>query len=377
MAVLPSCSRAAGDAGDKARELQQVRSRIQALQERFRRGGEEKTRAERELQRLESGIGRLQQRLRTIAEELDRDGQQLAELQSRQQRQLEALQTQRRQLASEVRAAYLMGHQQQIKLLLNQQQPASVGRVLVYFAYLTRARSERIASLHETLRQLRQLEEQIEQKRARLNALQQRKRAESQRLEQQKRERQALVARLSQQLQAQGGELKRLQADERRLRELVASLQDVFADISADSGQRLPFAKLKGKLGWPVRGRLSKRFGSRRGNSGLKWEGVMIAAPEGGAVHAVAAGRVAFADWMRGFGLLLIIDHGDGYMSLYGHNESLYKEVGEWVDSGEVIATTGASGGQTKSGLYFELRHRGRPINPLRWCAGKPSARPG
>jgi septal ring factor EnvC (AmiA/AmiB activator) len=130
-------------------------------------------------------------------------------------------------------------------------------------------------------------------------------------------------------------------------------------------------------LRWPAQGHLAKRFGTLRGNSGLKWQGVLIEAPEGGQVRAVSQGRVAFSDWMRGFGLLLIIDHGDGYMTLYGHNQALYKEVGEWVDSGEVVASLGASGGQTQAGLYFEIRHNGQPVNPLGWCTGKPAAASG
>jgi septal ring factor EnvC (AmiA/AmiB activator) len=150
----------------------------------------------------------------------------------------------------------------------------------------------------------------------------------------------------------------------------------MLVDIPAEADGQQPFHSRKGKLRWPARGRLAQRFGAPR-SGGLRWRGVMIEAQEGGEVRAVSQGRIAFSDWMRGFGLLLIIDHGDGYMSLYGHNQTLYKEVGEWVDTGEVVALLGASGGRTESGLYFEMRHKGRPINPVHWCAGKPAASSG
>jgi septal ring factor EnvC (AmiA/AmiB activator) len=207
-----------------------------------------------------------------------------------------------------------------------------------------------------------------------LTALQEEQRQQAAQLEVQRQNREQVLVQLNTQLDNQGGELKHLQTDEKQLQALVRSLQELLSDIPVEASQQKPFKALKGQLRWPARGQLVKRFGSLRGNSGLKWQGVLIEAPEGGQVRAVSKGRVAFADWMRGFGLLLIIDHGDGYMSLYGQNEALYKEVGEWVDSGEVVATLGASGGQTEAGLYFEIRHNGHPVNPLSWCAGTPAA---
>jgi len=270
-----------------------------------------------------------------------------------------------------------MGRQQQVKLLLNQEQPSAIGRALVYFGYLSRARLAQIEVMRMTLQQLRDLEQSVGEKTQQLNELRIRHEDESARLRQQKGAREQLLAEVTRELASRGGELKRLRNDEQQLQELVASLQEVLADVPAAAGEQRPFKTMKGKLSWPARGELARSYGSRRGNTGLKWQGVLIAAPEGGKVRAISQGRVAFADWMRGFGLLLIIDHGDGYMSLYGQNQALYKEVGEWVDTGEVVATLGASGGQTKAGLYFELRHKGRPINPLGWCAGTPAPAAG
>jgi septal ring factor EnvC (AmiA/AmiB activator) len=245
--------------------------------------------------------------------------------------------------------------------------------MLTYFGYFSRARAEKIDAMKTSLERLQTLQGDIEEKTLALSRLRNSQRTRMARLAEQKQLRAKAVAALRQQLAKQGGALKRLQADEQRLQELVHSLQNLLADIPSDAAHNKPFNAMKGALRWPARGQLSARFGAPRGDSGLTWQGVLITAPEGGKVHAVAQGRVAFADWMRGFGLLLIIDHGDGYMSLYGHNQALYKEVGEWVDTGEVVATLGASGGQIQAGLYFELRHRGRPVNPRKWCRGKPS----
>ncbi|MEN8762338.1 MAG: peptidoglycan DD-metalloendopeptidase family protein [Thiogranum sp.] len=367
----------AQDAIEKARELNELRARIQSLQQKLEANERKKSHAEKRLHDIENQISESSRALRRIDNELDAKRRQLQALREKQRGQTTQLKRQREHLASEVRTAYAMGHQQQVKLLLNQEQPSAVGRMLVYFGYFSRARLQRIGAMRASLEQLHALEESIAQKTASLTILRSSQQLESQRLRERKQTRKQAVAALSRELKNQGGKLRRLKTNEQQLQELVSSLQELLVDIPADATRAQPFSTLKGKLRWPTRGRLAKRFGARRGSGGLTWRGVMIEAAEGGDVRAVSQGRVAFSDWMRGFGLLVIIDHGDGYMSLYGHNQALYKEVGEWVDSGEVVALLGASGGQTASGLYFELRHKGQPINPVRWCAGKPAANAG
>ncbi len=368
---------AAQDATKRADELKELRATIESLQERLQAKEREKSRAEKSLQAVENQIGEIRRALRRIDADLKVIRKQRERLRQEQQRQTASLQQQRDYLAREARSAYAMGRQQQVKLLLNQEQPSAVGRMLVYFGYFSRARRQQIEAVSTTLEQLRALEASIAEKTEALATLRHRRQAESHRLLERKRKRKQAVALLSRELEKQGGELKRLRADEQRLQELVSSLQDLLVDIPADAARQKPFKSLKGKLRWPAGGRLIKHFGSQRGSGGLTWRGVVIAAQEGGEVRAVLQGRVAFSDWMRGFGLLMILDHGDGYMSLYGHNQALYKEVGEWVGRDEVIATLGASGGQTEAGLYFELRHKGRPIDPARWCAGKPVGHSG
>ena len=375
--LLPVSGAAGQDAAQTARELEDLRAQIKTLQKNLEASQAKKSRAERRLLDIERQINQVSRSLRHTDTELRANRAQLDALQARQERLETELVSQRQGLASEARAAYVMGRQQQVKLLLNQERPAAIGRVLTYFGYLSRARLAQIDAMRSNLEQLRDLQQSIGDKTRQLNDLRVRHEEETVRLQQQKRSRAQLLAEVTGELASQGDELKRLRNDEQQLQQLVASLQEVLADVPAAAGEQRPFKTMKGKLSWPARGELARRFGSQRGNTGLKWQGVLISAPEGGKVHAISQGRVAFSDWMRGFGLLLIIDHGDGYMSLYGQNQSLYKEVGEWVDTGEVVATLGASGGQTKPGLYFELRHKGRPINPLGWCAGTPAPAAG
>jgi septal ring factor EnvC (AmiA/AmiB activator) len=375
--LFPASAVTAQDAAEKVRELKNLRTQIQSLQQQLEANQRKKSNTEKRLHDVENQISETSRVLRRIDSELEAKRGQLEALQEKQRGQAAKLKRQRAHLASEARTAYAMGRQQQVKLLLNQEQPSAVGRMLVYFGYFSRARLEQIDAMRATLEQLNAVEDSIAQKTESLTVLRNSQQLQSRRLQEKKQTRKQAVAALSRELKNQGGELKRLKTDEQQLQELVSSLQALLVDIPADASQQLPFKTLKGKLRWPTRGRLAKRFGARRGSGGLKWRGVMIQAVEGGDVRAVSQGRVAFSDWMRGFGLLVIIDHGDGYMSLYGHNQALYKEVGEWVDTGEVVALLGASGGQTESGLYFELRHKGQPINPLRWCAGNPAANSG
>jgi septal ring factor EnvC (AmiA/AmiB activator) len=368
---------AADDPAKKAAELEQLRHRIERMQSDLQSDRRKKTRAEQRLQDVEQRINELRRTLRRTETRLNTLDNQLAGLLEERRAIASRLQQQSTALAREAVTVYARGRPQRLKLVLNQERPAAVGRVLTYFSYFSRARQSRIRDMRATLEHLRTLETDIDLKSRSLADLRREQRKQAGLLEAQRSKRERAVAALERRLKSLGGELERLQRDEKQLQALVRSLQELLADIPVDAGSRQPFGKLQGHLRWPLRGRLERRFGSSRGQTGFKWQGVVIAAPEGEAVHAVHQGRVAFADWMRGYGLLLIIDHGDGYMTLYGHNQALYKEVGEWVDSGEVVATSGASGGQSVTGLYFEIRHNGQPVNPVRWCAGNPSVVPG
>lgn len=348
--------------------LKEVQAKIAEVQARLEADRGRLGKLEGELRRTERQIGAAVQELRRIDAEQETLQSRLKALRARRAEQRRALAGQRRALAAQIRSAYLAGREAPLKLLLNQDDPAGVGRLLVYFDYLNRARAQRIAAVKSALQELARTEEEIAARtaaleRARLDG--ERRRAE---LVERKAEREKLLTALRREIHRRGRELESLRGDEQQLQELLASLAEVLADIPGGAGERKPFAELKGRLAWPVAGRLEARFGQSRGQGQLKWRGVLIGTREGSPVHAVSHGRVAFADWMRGFGLLLIIDHGDGYMSLYGHNQGLYKTTGDWVEAGEVIAVAGSSGGLDRPGLYFEIRRNGRPVDPAIWC---------
>lgn len=351
-------------------ELHQVRDRIEQLQGELSASEVRRQSLMKELRAMEEQIGQTGQRLRKLAGHLQQQRERLAALEERQRRQQVRLEQQRRALARQLRAAYAMGRQERLKILLNQQDPAVVTRMMVYYAYFNRARAEQMARIGELLEQLRERAREIADEGQRLLALQARELEQRQQLEQTRASRQQVVAALNQAIEEKGEQLNRLGRDAQRLQSVIRKLQEQQSDLSMEGVDLKPFKRMRGKLEWPVKGRLKARFGSPRAGS-LKWDGVMISAPEGKEIDAIYYGRVAYSDWLRGFGLLLIIDHGDGYMSLYGHNQSLFKESGEWVETGESVASVGNSGGRSSPGLYFAIRYRGNAVNPRKWWRRK------
>jgi len=357
----------------KAAELKRLRQRIDKTRKQLQGMRGRHDAAEAELRHTERRIGKLVRGLKEVAHQLDAKGRKLDRLHHKESDLDKRLSEQRKLLADQVRAAYAIGRQEYVKMLLNQQDPAALGRVSTYYDYFNRARAKRIHAALATLHKLDRVKHDIVDEQQKLQALQHQRRQDKQDLEATYHKRAKAVARLNAEIHSKSGELARLQANEKALKKLLDALRDVLADIPAESGNHKPFPSLKGKLPWPTRGRVRDLFG-RRQLAQLKWNGVVIRAPEGRKVRAISHGRVAFADWMRGYGLLIIIDHGHGYMSLYGHNQALYKETGDWVEPGDVIASVGASGGQARAGLYFEIRHNGHPVDPAHWCSARRTA---
>lgn len=374
LVVVPLCwsIALADDLELKQRELDALRERIATVQKDVTAKQGRKSKAEQAVREVEREIGKTVANIRSIDRGLDGLRSDLDRLRADAGARRTALASQRARLAQEIRAAYAMGRQHQVKLLLNQERPSSVGRAVTYFGYFGKARVASIQQTRDALTALRELESEIEGKTAELDATRVREEEARAALEAQMHERQAVVDDLARELQNQGGALVRMQGDEEALRKLVGSLIEALADIPAPAAAQQAFGGRKGRLKWPASGRMTQRFGATLAGTGFAARGVFIATDEGDSIRAVSGGRVAFADWLRGFGLLLILDHGDGYMSLYGHNQAIYKDVGEWVGEGEVIAAAGRSGGYSTPGLYFELRSKGRPVDPVAWCAGKP-----
>ena len=367
VAMWPAVGPSAPVTAEQQARLEALRERISGLRTQMQSKSGEKTELSRLLQESEQQIGRLARKLRVLDGRLTRQRDHLNELAIEKTQQSQALDRHREALARQARAAYAMGRQERLKILLNQQDPATVSRVMVYYDYLSRARGQKMRLIRDYMQRLADTEAEIldeERKLARLHDEQARELAAMQRSQGQRRD---VVARLTQELNDQSRQLDRLQSDERDLQTLITGLEEALADIPAEHPQQLAFVGLRGRLPWPASGRIVNRFGSPKLGA-LVWDGVMISAPEGREVRAVHHGRVAFADWLRGFGLMLIVDHGDGYMTLYGHNQSLFKEAGDWVEVGEPVALVGSSGGREQAGVYFGIRYQGRAVDPARWC---------
>lgn len=358
-----------GELETKTRQLKQLKSRIESLNRVLRSTEDQRNEQNRALRETEQQIGLIARRIRVTDQSLQRQKRQLAKLEAERADARLQLDNHQSSLERQIRAAYAMGRQEKVKILLNQQDPAVVSRVMVYYDYFNAARIAQMGLIEESLRELSHIEREIAKEERRLQQLQAKNNNERLQLEAAQRGRHEIIAKLNRRLQDQGQELNNLKDDESQLASLISNIQQALSDLPLDPATaHEPFRSRKGKLPWPARGRLAASYGSRREVGKLTWDGVLIAAPEGREVRAIHHGRVAFADWLRGFGLLLIIDHGDGFMSLYGHNQSLFKETGEWVEPGEVVAQVGNSGGRTQSGIYFGIRHNGEPQNPQKWC---------
>ena len=352
----------------KTAELEQLKKRIESLRDDLNTVKGQHDTARKELRATESRIGKLVQNLRHLRNQLKDQEQRLENLQRDRARLKKEVKQQRTLLADQISAAYVIGRQEYLKLLLNPEDPAVAGRVFTYYRYFNQARSTRIDNAMLGIQELAAVEDSIARETDKLRQLQKQKRRDRSALENTVRARKLVVAQLKTELMTKGAELDRLVENERDLEKLLNAIREMLADIPAEAGEQKSFASLKGRLSWPAMGRVEKLFGKKRGGGRVTWNGVIIHSAEGNNVRAVSRGRVAYADWLRGYGLLVIVDHGDGFMSLYGHNQSLYKETGDWVEAGEVLAAVGNSGGRETAGLYFEIRQNGRPSNPVKWC---------
>lgn len=347
-------------------KLDAVRAEIKALTQQQRETEGERGDAARALREKETAVAAVAKDVHSLDEKLDAEQAQLDQLNARREKLEGALKSQREALGALLRSAYALGRNEELKLLLQQDDVAAIARVLAYHRYFQRARIGRIDQLSADLEQLAAVQDSIRQKTAELAATRDARSAEGAKLETERAERAVLVAELDAKLKEQGARVAALGKDEQALSELLEKLRDVFADIPKQLSGAEPFASMRGRMAWPVTGKIAIRFGATD-DSGRRSSGILVSAKTGTPVHAVSHGRVAFADWLRGYGLMIIVDHGDGYLSLYGCNETLLKDVGDWVGAGETIASSGESGGQKTPGVYFELRAKGQPVDPRPW----------
>jgi len=322
---------------------------------------------ETRLRNAELKIAKHSRALKKLSRQLSKKRGKLRELEQNKKEHQHKLGEQKQALGQQMRASYAMGRQGTIKILLSDKNPTAIGRTLTYYKYFNQARAQRINDISDNINELDLLKKDIGHETRQLEQLVSEQQQQQQQRETEYQTRHQVLIKLNNNIDNKEKRLKNLLQDKEKLSLLLEQLRKALSDIPPDIGNLEPFEKLHGKLNLPTRGRISTHFGAPRNTGKLRWQGITINAAEGNEVKAIYHGRVAFADWLRNFGMLIIIDHGDGYMSLYAHNQALYRDVGEWVDQNDVIATIGNSGGQAKPGLYFEIRHNGTPTDPARW----------
>ena len=367
----PADAQDKGTAQVKERELQRVREQISALKESMDQRAEDRDRITGELQSAEVLIAEKRIHLKELQRQRDFSERKKKDIEDKLAAQEEALGQEMELLEAQVRSAYTSGRQERIKLLLNQHDPATLGRLLTYYRYFSDYRGRNIEQVSLIIEDLDNLRRLAAEEEARLTRLARARYAELTELNVAQERRQKLLVSLKSKIAQEGSEVERLAAQEKDLSRLIAELTSILSDYPITSEE--PFSRHKGRLTWPIAGGLSHDYGQPRAG-GLKWNGVVLSAPRGREVRSVYHGRVIFADWLAGMGLLIIVEHGEGYMTLYGYNETILKTTGDWVAPGDAIATVGESGGQPQSALYFELRKGTKPINPRGWFNRKPKS---
>lgn len=356
---------------DKATQEKQLKSllyKIKKLQQVIDVKEDSKSRYSTQLKAIERGIGEFSRKIDAVRHKIKNRKIELAGLRKTRLKHQQQLSRESTYLAEQVYTAFTLGQQEKVKLLFSQQDPEKLQRSLVYYQYFSEARVQLINGVQRNIEKIVETEKLIQQARNELEQIQQLLNAQKAKLDKDRGKRKTIISSLDKQLKQQGGSIVKLRDEALQLQNLINSIEEIFVDAPMSDISRQAFAELKGKLAWPVKGKLRKLYGRRKPLSSMRWQGIVIEAPNGRQIRAISHGRVAFADWLRGLGNLIIIDHGNSYLSLYGHNESLFKSAGEWVESGDVIASIGNSGGQKANGLYFEIRKKGKPQNPAGWC---------
>ncbi len=358
------------------KELLELRERIDRLKREIDSAEENKADVLDQLKQSEQSISHINRSLHTLGQDQQAANATLGEAQKESNQLRKHIQSQQGVLAKLLYQQYVNGSQDTLRLVLSLQNPNDISRQVEYYGHLSRSRAALITSLRTDLAQAEAAEAVVREKHLELKQIQTQQQAEKNALQKEANTRRVVLTKLDKQIGARRKQVTQLERDERRLTQLIERLARVVPAPSKGKsrkpGERAKpatsdFTQLKGRLKLPVAGELSNRFGGQRTDTGTTWKGLFIRASAGSAVKALGPGSVVFADWLRGFGNLIIIDHGDGYMSLYGNNEAVLKQEGESVTAGEVIATVGNSGGNPESGLYFEVRYHSRPIDPLQW----------
>ena len=361
--IILSANATGADLSKRQSELKSIQTQISAQQNDLKNTSKQREKLITLLKKDEQAIARAAQRVNETQLSLKSITTQLTELEKQQTSLHKSKIGQQKTLSKQLSSAYLAGNHDYSKMMLNQQNPSTVERMLVYYQYLNNARIKAINELKATSEQLVKVQNEQIKKQQQLNAVIVDQRQQAKQLANEQNQRQQTLTQIQRTLSDKGAQLEQLQIEEASLKRIVE--QAVATAKSNPSMNGLD--NQKGKLKWPTKGRVSERFGSSRSGQ-IKWKGAVLTAPEGQNIKAIAAGKVIYADWLRGFGMVMVVDHGKGYMSLYGHAQTLFKSAGDNVNSGESIALVGRSGGQTEPSLYFEIRHKGQAVDPARYC---------
>lgn len=344
----------------------QLTDQINSLKKNLTQDKTQKAKLTANLEATESAMGRLAESLRRMEQKIHSQTLLLQDLQQQKVVLNQQIDQQRIALAAHIRSLYLLGKESYSKMLLNQDNVNAIEKNLTYFSYIHQSRRKVIRDLENTFKALQDNEQQIQHQTHNLVQLSAELTAEQDQLLEEKKMRAALLLKMNAQIEAKTQRLHALEENKRQLQAIVNHLQKAVVEESHET-LGAGFNSLKQSLPWPTQGEIINHYGAPIEHSDLTWNGILIKADEGQSVYAVHSGKVIFANWLKGFGMLLIIDHADGYMTLYGRNQSIYRQVGDIVKSGDLVAAVGQSGGYDESGLYFELRRDGRPEDPERW----------
>jgi len=349
-------------------QIEALKERIEDIDDWLADAEKDRSSLERELAAAERTISRLTRERRSLREQVKQQQQRLAELQSEERELARTLERQRESLKKQIRTAWMEGDAPAVKVLLNEINPDNIARTMTYYEYLSRDTVGRLESFQKNLEELKLTQAAVQNTRAELATTEEGVIKRQQELKTSRQKRQKTLAALNQDIRTRRGEKDELESDRKRLEKLLSEVQQAIANIPSPNESQ-PFQSLRNKLPWPAQGKVTSRFGDKYAEGKLRRNGLIIQTGEEADVKAIHYGRVVFANWLRGFGLITIIDHGDGYMTLYGHSSSLFTSPGDWVAAGEAIAQAGRTGGTDAPALYFEVRHNGKPDNPGRWLA--------
>lgn len=353
---------------EKTREqLQQLEAEIKRITSEISDASSRHSELQQQLRKAEVELGSLQRDIAGNQRALEVTTKELVDLKQQRSEREQARDQQKARIALELKTAWQIGRQGQLKVLLNQESPHTVARSLAYYRYFFLARNTLLEQYRKTLRQLEELQLRIDNKLAELETRGQTLEKQLADLGTAQESRKTALADLNDSISSKSAQLKQKEQDRQELEDLLRAIEKAVVDLQVPANYAA-FKSARGQMPWPLAGKPSNQFGRPRNEGKMRWQGITIPAKEGTTVKAIHHGRVVYADWLRGSGMLLIIDHGDSYMSLYAHNESLLREVGEWVTAGTPISTVGNTGGEDEAALYFEIRHAGKPTDPANWC---------